>query len=245
MPTNPVCQFFDRTVRHTRSATSLFSSTSQRSAAWSQESRPKSRESLSVRLEYDFDQRPRPSTYPPPLLHTTKAVIPHRAGTTPLINPPDELFLSMIRRRSANARLEQRCIPTEYKSSTDSYRKAESPTAVAVAGALPPQYFDLPPQYESPQQTQRLWSPPPIHTRATIVKPRGTELFIEDDLRIQIDQAIADFGGFSLTEATPVHTSTPESDDCIVSPINEIDTMYLERRAEKKRQQRISYIAAT
>lgn len=198
-----------------------------------------------MRIEYNFDQRSRPSTYPSPHLPVTKAIVPHRAGTTPLINPPDELFLSMIRRRSANARLEQYCTSTGDESPNGSCRKDELPTPVAVAGALPPQYFELPPEYESPQQTQRLWSPPPIRSTATITKHRSTELFIENDLRLQIDQAIADFGGFNLTEATPVHVSTPESEDYTVSPINEIDTMYLERRAERKRQQRLSYVTAT
>lgn len=246
MSSNPICEFFDRTVRRTRSATNLFhASMSQRSATSLQESRPKSRESLSVRTEHEFSQRPRPSTYPLPLLPTTKIVIPHRAGTTPLIHPPDELFLSMIRRRSANAQLEQHCIPNQYGSPVERYRKGELPTPVAVACALPPQYFDLLPEYESPQQTQQKWFPPPPRSRSTILTSRGAELFIEDDLRIQIDQTIADFGGFSLTEATPVRTSTPESQDHLVSPINEIDTMYLERRAERKRQERWLYVAAT
>lgn len=55
---------------------------------------------------------------------------------------------------------------------------------------------------------------------------------------MQIDQVIADFGGFRVTEATPVQSSAREYEEPLVSPINEIDDLYLERRRQMKRQQR-------
>lgn len=255
MPTNRVCQLFERKLRHTKSAsTLLYSNKSQSEAVLSQQSRPKSRDSLSVTVEYDFDRNPRHPTHPPPPPPIARTVNPHRASTTPLIHPPDELFLNMVRRRSANARLEQQITPVQEEPLDNDYyyRKGTLPTPVAIAYSIPPQYFDLPPEYESPQQMQRIWSPPPIRTRATIVKPRGAELFLDQELHIQIDEVIAEFGGFRLTEATPVHSSTPDVEDAPVSPINDIDTMYLERRAERKRhereqrqQRRQSYLTTT
>lgn len=239
MPTNRICQLFERKLRQTKSTSNIFNiTTTQGDRPSSQQSRPKSRESLSVSVEYNFNQHGRPSTYPSPSAPAVKAVNPNRASTTPLIQPPDELFLSMVRRRSANARLERNRIQDEQLTRIDEGygRKNTLPTPVAVAYALPPQYFDLPPAYESPQHIQQRWTPPPVRSRATIVKPRGPELFLEDDLHLQIDQAIAEFRGFMVTEATPVQTTTPETNEAPVSPINEIDNIYLERRRQRREQ---------
>lgn len=241
MPMDRLTVLFDRKPRHSKSTSNLSDvADSQGLAVPSQRwKRSKSRGRLSIMFEHRVGPVPPQPKHAPPPPPTAGAVSPMRASTTPTMHPPDELFLRMVRRRSANARLEEQRIQNEL----DSIEKCSNwpdtiPTPVAVAHALPPQYFELPPEYESPQ---RMRASPPIQTRATIARLRDSELFLEDPLKAQIDQTIADFRGFRLTEATPL--PTPTVDEALVSPINDIDTIYLERRREKRRPQRLNLIA--
>lgn len=246
MPSNRLSVLFDRTLRPSKSASNILQSTANQDGSSSISLRKSnSREHLSVLVEYNFDQTspPQRNTSPPtpPSKHNTattmstavpRPVSPHRANTTPMMHPPDELFLKVIRRRSANARLEEQQRP---KQNRHIHRDDEVATSVAIAYALPPQYFDLPPEYESPQRTQQSQR---LRTRSTIISLKQPELFLDDPLNMQIDQVIADFGGFRVTEATPVQSSAREYEEPLVSPINEIDDLYLERRRQMKRQQR-------
>lgn len=253
MPSNRLTVLFDRALRPSKSSSNLSQITSTEYSSTSTSSR-KSNEFLSVLVEYKFDQAtilqpqrtpptpepknrtPAPASRPTPRT-PARPVSPMRASTTPMIHPPDELFLRVIRRRSANARLEEQRVSRRYSHAHRS--DDEMATSVAIAYALPPQYFDLPPDYESPQQSQQTKPFPRIRTNGTIKRQKDSELFLNDSLHSQIDAVIADFGGFRLTEATPIHSAmSPEQEPGLVSPINEIDNIYLERRKRMKRQHR-------
>lgn len=247
MPSNKLSVLFDRRLRPSKSISNLLQVTSTEDGSGPSLRRTKSKEHLSVLVEYKFEQYsllPHDTSSPPPLpppkddtraatipaVTMKRSVSPLRAGTTPMIHPPDELFLKLIRRRSANARLEEQRVSNGCRHI---YGDNDIETSVAIAYALPPQYFDLPPKYESPQQMEPI---PRLRSRGTITKSKQPELFLDDALSLQIDQVIADFGGYRLTEATPVQSATSSLDDVLVSPINEIDHIYLERRRQMKRQ---------
>lgn len=90
----------------------------------------------------------------------------------------------------------------------------------------------MPPEYESPREVKSLPLPP---IPAIFAEPRQPGLRLEDTLHAQLDQAIADFTNIRLVEATPVRSPASEYDDVLVSPINDIDILYLERRRQMRR----------
>lgn len=256
MPNNRLSVLFDRKPRHSKSTSNLPSERipeyQPAQPEWQQPRRSQSRQTLSVMQEYNFIK---PLPPPPPLpTHTsnqTRRPIgqhQHRSSTTPVLYPPDELFLKMIRRRSASARLEEMRIQQEQKNDPVLAR------SLAIASAVPPMYLDAPPEYTSPESEfqphevntapRAPWitqtGPSPRHTgsRGTISKFREDELFLDNDLKLQIDETMAQYMSVSVTQPTPV-ASPPDMSD-IVSPMNDIDHIYLERRKQKKREQRRS-----
>lgn len=162
----------------------------------------------------------------------------NRSNTAPRIHPPDELFLTMIHRRSANARLE------EIQNERD-FRQKNDPAlarSFAIACAMPPDFLEAPPPYSSlieesstRQHTSRSMSRRP--DTSTIRSMQHDELFFPDSLSSEIHNAIAQLAIFEPVRPTPGEFDTMS----IISPLNDIDQMYLERRRIQKqtRAQRI------
>jgi len=240
MPDTRLPILFDWQPRYSKSTSSLPSETTPQylpdQAIWGQPKRSRSRQIITVMREYIFNH---PLPLPPVNLHPSPSPacppIPaqrpsdqyqHRSRTAPVLYPPDELFLQMIRRRSASARLEETRIQEEQKC------KSELVTRLAIASAVPPMYFDAPPEYTSPKSdvpaarrhsTSRIYrivaleSSPHIIPRGTITKFREDELFLDEHLKLQIDQTIAQYASISVTEPSPL--ASPDGGSTIISPI--------------------------
>lgn len=248
MPHNRLSVFFDRKPRHSKSTSDLsdhyIPDNVNASTQWKLPKRDKSKERLTVLQEYNF--KPLPALPPAmPSTHSPRAPSQHRASTTPLMHPPDELFLRMIRRRSLDARLEEMRIEQTQQQRQQQYlqkNEQELDMRLAFASALPPTYFDLPPAYSSPQQL----SQPPIPDRHPGRGRRDTaegqafraeqDDFVDDDpLRVEIDETMAQYTSIRVTEPTPTDSPQPSN---LVSPINDIDNMYLERRRQRRMRER-------
>lgn len=234
MPNNRLSVFFDRKLRYSKSTSNISQDVTPQppieDAQRTKTQRPKSGAGFSVMYEYQFE-KPLPPL--PPLKPATYAARPahqYRSSTTPTIHPPDELFLSMIRRRSANARLEDTLIESQTSYTHDS----QLDQRVALASALPPTYFDLPPEYYSPEREDSS-SAVPRHS-ASIVPMRVSNdtKAKEDQLFLQINQAITQYSTIQVTEPTPV---SPRDASMLVSPLNDIDRVFLKRRAIRKQQE--------
>ncbi|KAJ9659305.1 hypothetical protein H2198_003181 [Neophaeococcomyces mojaviensis] len=253
MPNNRLSvllETFDKKPRHSKSASSLATISVDKSQApttqWRKSDHSKSRERLNIMQEYHFKPLPpapqkqhEQSRLPPQhrrLPTPVKPVTQLRASTAPTMDPPDELFLKMIRRRSANARLEEQRIQAEKRVYGE-----EEIMSVAIASALPPHYFDMPPACASPDSLLRplahVSTDPPSNSRGTITKFRDEELFshVGDSLNLQIDETIAQYVMLKISEPTPTRTRSISPMSATVSPINDIDHLYLERRRRKQK----------
>lgn len=243
--------FLDRRPRYSKSTSNLATDLQQLStpsgSVHSYATQPKysrSRETLTVTREYNFSE-PLP-LYPPtkPLAQAPRLPSQNRSSTAPIMHPPDELFLKMVRRRSANARLEEMRIEREMAQKND----PELAMSLAIASALPPAYLDRLPTYTSPEEVTKPpfpWGgpahgkefrvePPPVErSQAVITKFKQDELFLDDPLRLEIDETIAQYASFQLTEPTPV--VSPQNVSMDISPMNEIDQLYLESRRRKNK----------
>lgn len=173
----------------------------------------------------------RPVVPPPPRpgINSLKNAGPvMRASTVPTVtlHPPDELYLRVLRRRSANAMLEPQRISNEYGQT----KQDETPISVVIAGALPPDYLESPPSYAYTSADRDSLYGPAFKSRGTTIERRTDELFL-NPLKLQIDETIRDYSSIVVTQATPVG-SVPSP---IASPVNDIDQFYLERRRQRKR----------
>lgn len=258
MPNNRLSALFDRKPRQSKSTSNLSSEITTQylpnPPVWGQPRKAQSRQTLTVMQEYNFNKPlpPSPAHPPPPpppahpLIQAQRPLgqYQHRSSTAPVLYPPDELFLKMIRRRSASARLEETRIQEEQK------HDPELAMSLAIASAVPPMYFDAPPEYTSPGSgfpaartafTSRiprippLESSPHVRSRGTITRFKGDELFLDERLRLQIDQTMAQYASIRVTEPSPM--ASPDAASTIVSPMNDIDHIYLERRKQKKKAQ--------
>ena len=246
MPNNRLSVLFDRKPRQSKSTSDLSSEVTHQyqpgGSECRQPNKSQSRHALTVMQEYNF-RKPLPPPPPPPPaarppVQSRRPIgqHQHRSSTAPVLYPPDELFLKIIRRRSADARLEEMRLDEQQKSDP------ELAMSLAIASAVPPMYFDAPPAYTSPDSDIRparasmppyaLWTEQPeplsrLGPRGTITKFKDDELFLENHLKLQIDETIAQYASIRVTQPSPM-----------VSPINDIDHMYLERRKQKRREQR-------
>lgn len=231
---------FDWQPRYSKSTSSLPSETTPQylsdRSIWGQPKRSRSRQIITVMREYIFNHtlplppvnlHPSPSPGCPPIpAQRLSDQYQHKSCTAPVLWPPDELFLQMIRRRSASARLEETRIQEEQKCTS------ELVTSLAIASAVPPMYFDAPPEYTSPKSdvpaarthpTSRihrivaLETSPHIIPRGTITKFREDELFLDERLKLQIDQTIAQYASISVTEPSPL--ALPDGGSTTISPI--------------------------
>lgn len=252
MPNNRLSVFFDRKPRHSKSTSDLSEAFvpgfEHHEPQWRTPKKRKSKESLTVLQEYNFKPLP-PPPQTVPQVHPPRPPSQHRASTTPLMHPPDELFLRMIRRRSLDARLEELRIEEEqhHRRQLQHHQRhdTELDMRLAFASAIPPIYFDLPPEYASPEKYSQP-TIPPRHPGREKTKPspraasktRGDRPFLYDPLNVEIDATIAQYTSIRVTEPTP--TDSPRESATMVSPINDIDHMYLERRRQRKMQERLA-----
>lgn len=263
MPNNRLSVLFDRKPRHSKSTSDLSEAIvpefDNYQPQWRTPKKRKSKEALTVLQEYNFKPLPPPppKTVPKIVPKTVAQTVPQkqlprapsqqRASTTPLMHPPDELFLRMIRRRSLDARLEELRIEQEQhrrqQQQLSQRHDPELDMRLAFASAIPPIYFDLPPEYASPDNYSQPAIPPRHPGREkrntsprASSKARNDELFLHDPLNVEIDATIAQYASISITEPTP--TDSPRESATLVSPINDIDHMYLERRKQRKTQER-------
>ena len=158
-----------------------------------------------------------------------------RSNTAPVMQPPDELFLTIIRRRSANSRLER------IRSQRDDLELA---TSLAIASAIPPDFLEDPPPYYSlqhepfPRNPCQQQSTNTQHIIPRSDPPRRQSAFannipsISESLGIEIDEALAQLSRCQSIDRTPVEQVDTLS---IISPLNDIDQMYLEKRRMNKR----------
>lgn len=250
MPNNRLSVLFDRKSRHSKSTSDLSSEIIPQhhpgQPEWRQSKRSQPRQTPTVMQEHGFNK-----PLPPPPAHTAgqaRRIVgqhQHRSSTAPVLYPPDELFLKMIRRRSANALLEEMRIQEERKHDPG------LAMSLAIASAVPPMYFDPPPGYTSPESDlplaraafplpgPRIIQLEPSHhlqSRGTISRLKEDELFLDDHLKLQIDEAIAQYASIQVTGPTPV--TSPREASVMVSPMNDIDHIYLEKRKQKKNAQR-------
>lgn len=236
MPSNRLSVLFDKKLKHSKSASILTDQYSGSSTQYQVQqhgglySKRQSHVPDTIMHEYTFGRTG--SQAPPSKTSSWPQSRPSqpRARTTPFIDPPDELFLKTIRRRSAAARLEEMRIEVQQKSDP------EMAMRVAFASALPPSYLDSPPEYQSPTTEQQQYLP---YRRPDPVAPlhlRTDASGIDKHLNLQIDETIAQFSSIKVTGPTPIAASQDLS--MIVSPLNDIDQIYLERRRLRKRQER-------
>lgn len=236
---NRLSVFFERKPRHSKSTSQLDASFSSSSLVTQQQSHQprmsRSRDTMTIMHEYNFG-RPLPPLPPQSSRssnRSTHAVSrPHaqtRAGTAPVLHPPDELFLKMIRRRSASAVLQE-----STRWPRDDQEDQEVAERLAFASAVPPVYFDQPPEYTAydTHAESRIDTPQRSHTKLAVA-PHTYNRSRHDELFLTIDETIA---SFKVTQPTPV--DSPQPYDHIVSPMNDIDQLYLERRRRRKHQNR-------
>ncbi|KAK5089587.1 hypothetical protein LTR70_007224 [Exophiala xenobiotica] len=258
MPNNRLSALFDRKPRQSKSTSNLSSKVTTQylpdPPVWRQPRRSQSRQTVTVMQDYNLNKPlPPPPAHPPPPPPPSHPLIQaqrpfgqyqHRSSTAPVLYPPDELFLKMIRRRSASARLEETRIQMEQK------HDPELAMCLALASAVPPMYFDAPPEYTSPDSdfpaattafTSRIpgitppETSPRVRSRGTITRFREDELFLDERLKLQIDQTMAQYACIRVTEPSPM--ASPDAASTIVSPMNDIDHIYLERRRQKRKAQ--------
>lgn len=254
MHNNRLNVLFDKKPRQSKSTSNLPNLSSddvgQSTMHWQSRQASRSRDQLCVTREYQFKPLPLPPTArysqprqlskslpPAQPAKAAKPVIQVRAITTPFMHPPDELYLKMMRRRSANACLEERRIQHEHRLYGE-----EELMSVAIASALPPQYFDTPPSYTSPNSDLSIQPLSHAHThpgmkvrgRITVTDQDRPHYRDEDTLGVQIDETIAQYAMLRITQATPTSTRSISPMSATISPMNDIDQLYLERRRKKR-----------
>lgn len=104
---------------------------------------------------------------------------------------------------------------------------------LAFASALPPSYLDFPPEYQSPIKQDQGYLP---YQRPSTAHPLPHHDLADNYLKLQIDETIAQFSSIKVTGPTPANA--PKDLSLIVSPLNDLDHIYLERRKIKKKQER-------
>lgn len=237
---NRLSLLFDRKPRHSKSISNLDISTESLLRSSQQTQKPKTyrgRDTLTVMHEYNFG-RPLPPLPPQPTQSSSRSakatprISQARAATAPMLHPPDELYLKMIRRRSASAVLED-----TQAWLRDDREDQDIASRLAFASALPPIYFDQPPDYT--EYTAYSVHANPKHDQlqrgrtSGVTQAGSRSKAVHDELFLTIDETIA---SFKMTVPTPL--ASPQRFEHVVSPMNDIDRIYLERTQRKQRGRR-------